>query len=156
MRKTKAAVLLLLAAALGASAAVAATITVLVRETRIRRRPQFYAPAVATARLGEKFDAEGPENGWYKTARGYIHESAVTAKRVRVDSAGSVGGGASAEELTLAGKGFNAQVESAYAAGHPNADYRAVDAMARRTVSDAELLRFAREGGLAAGRGEDR
>ncbi len=147
-KRTRAAVLLALAALLPAAAAVAATITVLVHETKIRRRPQFYAPAVATARLGQTFSAQGPRDGWYRTAAGYIHASAVTAKKVRLSAGGAVAGDASADEITLAGKGFNEQVESSYAGKHPGANFAAVDAMERRTVSDGALRRFLETGGL--------
>lgn len=151
MRKTLASFLLLAAAALAASAVLAATVTVLVQETKVRKRPQFFAPAVATAKLGDSFDATGPASGWYKTDSGWLHESAVTAKKVRVDASASAGGGASAEEVTLAGKGFNAQVEQSYGAKHPEADFAGVGRMEERGVPDAEVLRFLRAGGLLAG-----
>src|SRR5262245_18511462 len=95
-------------------AGLSATITVLVQETTLRKRPQSYAPAVGVARRGRTFEPPGLESGFYKTDSGYIHSSAVTSKKVRLGSASSVGGGASAEEVTLAGKGFNAQVEKSY------------------------------------------
>lgn len=138
------------------SAAVAATVTVLVQETKVRKRPQFYAPAMATARLGDRLDAGGVENGWYAVATngrdGFIHQSAVTAKRVRLSSADSVGGsGPSAEEVTLAGKGFNEQVEKSYRSGRGDLNFSDVDAMEQRTISDPALSRFMRDGGLLAG-----
>ncbi len=132
------------------AAALAATVTVLVQQTAVRKKPQFYAPAAGTARLGQTFEAEGPDGGWYKVdgaVDGYIHASAVTAKKVKVGG-DSVGGGASAEEVTLAGKGFNAQVEKSYGAKNGAADFSGVNAMERRGVSDAAVLEFMRSGGL--------
>lgn len=129
---------------------LAATVTVLVQETVVRKKPQFYAPAAGTARLGQTFEGEGPENGWYKVdgkLDGYVHASAVTAKKVKV-SGDSVGGGASAEEVTLAGKGFNAQVEKSYGAKNGAADFSGVNAMERREISEAAVLEFMRSGGL--------
>ncbi|HEX4048119.1 MAG TPA: hypothetical protein VH309_09815 [Elusimicrobiota bacterium] len=142
--------ILLLAASLGASAALAATITVLVERTAVRKRPQFFAPAVATAKLGESFDAEGPSNGWYKVEAGYIHQSAVSAKKVTLsdDSTVAGGGGATADEVTLAGKGFNSQVEQSYGAQNASADFAAVDEMERRSVPESSVLLFLRKGGL--------
>ena len=142
--------ILLLAAALGASAALAATITVLVQQTAVRKRPQFYAPAAATAKLGDVFSADGPTNGWYKTDGGYIHESAVTAKKVKLSDDATVngGGGATADEVTLAGKGFNSQVEQSYSAQNSAANFAAVDAMEKRAVPDAQEIEFLRRGGL--------
>jgi hypothetical protein len=129
---------------------LAATVTVLVQETVVRKKPQFFAPAAGTARLGQTFEGEGPENGWYKVdgkLDGYVHASAVTAKKVKV-SGDSVGGGASAEEVTLAGKGFNAQVEKSYGAKNGAADFSGVNAMERREISEAAVLEFMRSGGL--------
>jgi hypothetical protein len=142
--------ILLLAAALGASAALAATITVLVQQTAVRKRPQFYAPSAATAKLGDTFDAEGPTGGWYKVDGGYVHESAVSTKKVKLsaDSTVAGGGGATADEVTLAGKGFNSQVEKSYSAQNSAANFAAVDAMERRSVPDAAEIEFLRRGGL--------
>lgn len=142
--------ILLPAAALSASAALAATITVLVQQTAVRKRPQFFAPAAATAKLGDSFEAEGPAEGWYKTRAGYIHESAVGSKKIKLSAGSTVAGGASAtaEEVTLAGKGFNSQVEKSYGARNASANYAAVDAMERRAVPDSAVIEFLRKGGL--------
>jgi len=135
------------ALALAAGAAYASTITVLVSETALRKRAQSYAPSVGTARLGQKFETAGLESGFYKTASGYVHASAVTERKVRLGSADSVGGGTSAEEITLAGKGFNAQVEKSY--GDKGAvNFVGVNAMERRSVSEPALFGFLRAGGL--------
>lgn len=133
------------------AAAYASTITVLVQRTALRKRPQSYAPSVGTARLGQKFEASGLEAGFYKTPSGYIHASAVTKKKVKLGSADSVGGSASAEEVTLAGKGFNAQVEKSYGDKNSSANFAAVNAMERRSVGEAELFAFLRAGGLLEG-----
>lgn len=141
---------LLLAAvlALTAAAAYASTITVLVQQTALRKRPQSYSPSVGTAKLGQRYESSGLEAGFHKTPSGYIHASAVTAKKVSLGKADSVGGTASAEEITLAGKGFNAQVEKSYGENNAGANFAAVNAMERRSVSEAELFAFLRAGGL--------
>lgn len=142
--------LLALALALTAAAAYASTITVLVQQTALRKRPQSYSPSVGTAKLGQKFESSGLETGFHKTSSGYIHSSAVTERKVKLGSADSVGGSASSEEVTLAGKGFNAQVEKSY--GEKNAaNFAAVNAMERRSVGEAELFAFLRAGGLLEG-----
>ncbi len=133
---------------LSASAALAATVTVLVQETTLRKRPQFFAPSAGSARLGQTFETEGLREGWYKVSRGYLHQSAVTTKSVHLGSASSVGGSASAEEVTLAGKGFNAQVEKAYGNKNAAANFSAVNALERRAVSESALFDFLRAGAL--------
>lgn len=140
--------ILTLASALCGTGALAATITVMVQQTAVRKRPQFFAPSAATAKLGQSFEASGPSEGWYKTDSGYIHESAVTAKKAHIAAGGSVGGSATAEEVTLAGKGFNAQVEKSYKGKNNEANFAAVDAMEHRSVSESSLLEFLRAGGL--------
>jgi hypothetical protein len=145
---------LLIAAALAltAAAAYASTITVLVQQTALRKRAQSYSPSVGTAKLGQKFESSGVEDGFHKTDSGYIHSSAVTERKVRLGSADSVGGSASAEEVTLAGKGFNAQVEKSYGAKNGSAvNFAAVNTMERRSVPEGELFDFLRAGGLLEG-----
>lgn len=143
-------ILLLAAVALSFSAVVAfsSTITVLVQETALRKRAQSYAPSVGTARLGQKFETSGLESGFYKTGSGYIHSSAVTERKVKLGSADSVGGSASAEEVTLAGKGFNAQVEKSYGDKNAAVNFAGVNAMERRAVAEPALFEFMRAGGL--------
>lgn len=148
--------LFILAAALPAAAAALGTVTVVVKTAALKKRPQFYAPTVGSAALGEKLRSSGEQDGWFKVAEGegyaWIHSSAVTEKKVSYGSASSVGsGGASAEEITLAGKGFNSQVEGSYRSKHPGANFAAVDAMEREKVSEEEALRFLKEGGLGGG-----
>ncbi len=139
------------AALLGASAAVAATVTVLVQETTLRKRPQSYAPATGVARLGEKLETEGEQSGFFQTGRGWIHSSAVTTRKAKLGSGDAVGGSASADEVTLAGKGFNAQVEKSYGSQNGAADFRHVDLMERRSASESSVLDFMRSGQLLGG-----
>lgn len=143
--------LALAASALLAAAASSSTITVLVQETSLRKRAQSYAPSIGMARLGQKFESSGLESGFYKTGSGYIHASAVTERKVKLGSADSVGGSASSEEVTLAGKGFNAQVEKSYGDKNGSANFAAVNAMERRSVAEGPLFEFLRAGGLLEG-----
>jgi len=64
---------------------------------------------------------------------------------------GQLRSGASEDELTLAGKGFNAQVEKEYRQRNSDLDYRAIDRMEGLTVTSAEVQRFLREGNLGKG-----
>ena len=144
---------LVVALPLAASAVLAATLTVVVQETQVRQRPQFFAPTVATVRLGDRVSgSDASTGGWYKVkagdTTGYIHESAVTAKKVKLASRSAGDSGTSAEEITLAGKGFNEQVEQSYKAGHGDLDFKKVDAMEKRKIGDSKLAAFMKAGGL--------
>lgn len=136
-----------------AAAALAASgrVTVMVEQTKVRKAKAFYAPAVATVRYQDSLEAGPAEDGWLPVTvsgkKGWLHESAVASKAGKV-RAGSWSGTdeATDEEVTLAGKGFNEEVEKAYRSGHGDLDFAGVDAMEDRTVTDAELLSFLRAG----------
>ncbi len=80
---------------------------------------------------------------------GWIHESALTPKRV-VMSSGTDDAriGASGEEVALAGKGFSSEVEAEYKKQNKDIDYTWVDWMGRQTVPDAQLVQFLKQGDL--------
>ena len=77
--------------------------------------------------------------GWAKTA-------SLSARRVLAGS----GTSASAQEVALAGKGFNEEVENAYRA-EGSLNYADVDRMEAQQVNMQELEAFLREGRLAMG-----
>lgn len=142
--------------ALPVTAAAVGTVTVVVKTAAIKKRPQFFAPTVGTASLGQKLASKGEQDGWFSVASGegggWIHSSAVTEKRVRYGSAGSVGAGdTTAEEVSLAGKGFNSQVEGSYKRKNPGSNFAAVDSMEAAKVSEEDALKFLRDGGLGGG-----
>jgi hypothetical protein len=142
-----------LAALLLASAAAAAeTVTVIVKKTSIRRDRQFYAPTVAEAALGDSFTVLAREKGWVKVnagaGEGWLHESAVTAKKVAASAQGPAGGTVDAQDVALAGKGFNPQVESEYRKKNPQADFAAVDRMEKLGAGDKAVAAFLSEGHL--------
>jgi hypothetical protein len=56
--------------------------------------------------------------------------------------------GASGEELAVAGKGFNADVEKEFKVDHADIDFTWVDTMEQMKVSPQELMSFLTEGGV--------
>jgi hypothetical protein len=58
---------------------------------------------------------------------------------------------ATTREVSLAGKGFNQEVEQSYRGQQRNLNYADVDAVERITVSEADLRRFLEEGRLRLG-----
>lgn len=142
------------AALLVAGAAVAATetVTVIVKKTSVRRDRQFYAPAVAEADLGASFSVLAREKGWVKvgtrSGEGWLHDSAVTAKKVAASAQDAAGGKADARDVAAAGKGFNPQVESEYRKKNPEANFAAVDRMEKLGASDAAVASFVGDGNL--------
>lgn len=84
--------------------------------------------------------------------KGYVHASAVG------EGAGSKEGSSffdddnkspSGDDVALAGKGFNPQVEKEYQTKNPTLNFAAVDTMEKITVPDAQLAAFAKAGQLS-------
>jgi uncharacterized protein YgiM (DUF1202 family) len=80
-------------------------------------------------------------SGWVATAN-------LTSKRLLSGGSGTTS--ASANELALAGKGFNQEVENSYKA-NGNLNYDAIDAIEKEEVPNRELYNFLLEGHLARG-----
>ena len=77
-----------------------------------------------------------------------MHRASLIAKAITLKPGERVGAGASADELALGGKGFNAQVEAEYKAKGKNLDYASVDWMERVQVSPEAMRQFLVKGGL--------
>jgi hypothetical protein len=78
-------------------------------------------------------------SGWTATGN-------LTPRQITASSSAS----ASAQEVALAGKGFNQEVEDSYKKTG-NYNYADVDRVEAISVSDAELIRFLEEGRLSMG-----
>lgn len=146
--KTRLAVLLAAAAATAAWAA-SGRVTVVVEQAKVRKSKAFFAAPVATVKYKDSLSAGEPEDGWIPVSvsgkKGWLHESAVGSKAGKLKGGWDGSDEAGQDEVTLAGKGFNAEVEKAHRAGDAG-DYAAVDAMEKRSLSEPELLSFLRAG----------
>jgi uncharacterized protein YgiM (DUF1202 family) len=133
---------------------LAETLVVKVKTTNLRKEPAFYAATIAALKAGETVEKVAEQDGWYKVRtgkgiEGWVHASAVSAKSFDLMALGkTTKTGASAEEVALASKGFNKQVEDAYKAKHADADFAAVDRMLRMKVNPEQLKRFLERGKL--------
>lgn len=160
LRGALAAALLLLPPALTA----AGTVVVVVKETAIRADRKFFAPTQGVAHHLDRLDVLEEASGWFRVRQGsttgWVHGSAVSTSAgsdsgSNVDSAlhtlagsDTKGHGYTQDEVALAGKGFNPDVEQNYRSRNPQAEFAAVDRMERQQVSRKELLRFAEAGKL--------
>lgn len=143
-------------ALLAGSAAWAATeMSVQVREGQLRNRASFLGAVTGTVAYGDRVTVKQVQAGWSEVATvtgavGWIHESALTPKRIVMGSGTDDARiGASGEEVALAGKGFNKEVEAEYKKQNAKLDYAWVDRMLQMQVKHEDLARFLREGGLA-------
>jgi uncharacterized protein YgiM (DUF1202 family) len=136
-----------------AVAVSAATMRVQVQTGQVRSTPSFLGGVVATVGYGQSVEVVSSQGAWHqvRTAEGrggWMHDSSLTAKRVSTQSGGSVRAGASGDEMALAGKGFNRDVEAQFKAAHVDADFAWVDRMATMKASEEEIGRFVKSGDL--------
>ena len=110
------------------------------------------APVKLKVSLGDQLTVKGRKGDWYlvsaKGVNGCIHKSAVEARNFASSGRKASTGGASADEVSLAGKGFNPQVEAGYRKSDKNLNYAAVDEIVKFTVSEKSLESFVLQGGL--------
>ncbi len=138
---------------------LAETVVVKVQTTSLRKEPKFYAASVAALKAGDSLTKLSVQGGWVqvKTSSGvvgWVHSSAVETKKFNLTSVGgTMKTQASANEVALAGKGFNKQVEDSYKAKHAGANFAAVDRMLKITVSPAEVEIFVKKGKLSGSGG---
>ena len=142
-------------ALLATGAWAAKEMSVQVRDGQLRNRASFLGAVTGTVAYGDRVTVNQTQAGWCEVSiagkTGWIHESALTPKRVvlasgagdaRVQSVGS-------EEVALAGKGFSKEIEAEYKKQNQNVDYTWVDWMGKQKVPNEQLVQFLKQGELA-------
>lgn len=133
-------------------AASAETVRVTTRENAVRGECRFFAPVKLKVSLGDELAVKGRKGDWIlvsaKGTSGCIHKSAVEERSFASAGRGASTGGASSDEVSLAGKGFNPQVEAGYRKSGKNLNYAAVDEISRYMVNEKTLEDFVLKGGL--------
>jgi hypothetical protein len=132
----------------------AETVTVITKQNAIRTSCKFFSPVKATVGYDDVLEVVSKEGDWFhvtfKGVEGCIHKSAVQKKSLSLSKlTGSQGKGTSGEEVALAGKGFNPQVEAAYKNKNPELNFGAVDRVESYKISDSELMQFIQKGELS-------
>lgn len=146
--------LLVAAVVLSSSAALAGNLmSVQVKDGQVRATPSFLAKIVANLHYGDQVTALNTSGDWtevsFGSVHGWMHNSALTSSKISLQSGGKNAPlAASQDELALAGKGFNEQVEAAFKAKNPNLDYAWINKMEGVNVSSGEMQKFLSEGGL--------
>ncbi len=142
--------------ALSAGAAFATSMSVQVRNGKLRATPSQLGRVVATVEYGAVVQAEAPQKGWYPATTadgktGWLHESALSKKPIAMRAGTSdAATGVSSDEVALAGKGFNEQIEAKLRADG-TLDFTWVDRMAAFEVAADQIMRFRTEGNLPGG-----
>ncbi len=129
--------------------------SVQVRSSKLRSRPSFLGSTVAEVGYGAQMEVNSKRGPWFEVTApdgesGWLHESALSEDElVMVSGTIDADTGASGEEIALAGKGFNDQVENAYQEKHGDLDYTWVDLMEKMVITPEQAEIF-----LAAGQVE--
>jgi hypothetical protein len=144
---------ILLALCLISSVAAAATVKVITQEAMIRTDKRFFSPALVRAPFGAALQELGREGDWfrvnYQGKEGWIHKSAVQEQKFQLSSlAGGQAEEASRDEVALAGKGFNPDVEKAFRDKNPKMRYDLVTQVQAYRLEEQKLQSFIRAGHL--------
>lgn len=155
MKRNK--MLLLLAAVMVMTGMVcrgAQVMSVQVRNGQLRATPSFMGSLVGSVAYGARVDILQQQGEWMKvkdaqSRMGWMHQSALTKQRIAMSAgSGTAQTGASGEELALAGKGFNSDVEAEFKSKNRNIDFTWVDKMEKMKVTPQESSAFLKEGGV--------
>lgn len=133
--------------------------SVQVESSQVRASPSFLGAIFAQIKYGDRVAVVDEQNGWMKVSlpdgrQGWVHGSALTRKKI-VLSAGRTDSttGASADELALAGKGFNSDVEAEFRAHNKDLDFTWVDRMEKIVIDLKTIQRFLEEGSVSPQKG---
>jgi len=128
------------------------TLVVKVLRSQLSAKPDFLSGSLATIQRGSRLELLESKGNWYLVknangAKGYVHQSAVTASASGLGGAVPYKKGASDEELALAAKGFNEGNENKLR-GSRGYDFGAVDWVLEQEVTHAVVAGFVTEGKL--------
>jgi uncharacterized protein YgiM (DUF1202 family) len=137
-----------------AGSVMAATMSVQVRNGQLRATPSFLGQVVAPVLYGDQVQVVSQQGEWMQVTApggqsGWIHKSALTQQHIELKAGEqNVETGASGEELALATKGFNSDVEAEFKKSNKDVDFTWVDRMEKYKVTPAETTTFLREGAV--------
>ena len=153
------ALICLVCAAGGAFAANPKQMSVTVKETQVRDKPNYLGKVLGVLAYGDRVTileqpADAPK-GWLKITgpdgklQGWVNSSALTTKEISMKAGDkAVSQTTSSTDVALAGKGFNADVEAQYKQDK-KLDYTWVDAMESYEVEQQKVSLFLSQGGLS-------
>ncbi|HZX13823.1 MAG TPA: hypothetical protein VFF49_05430 [Thermodesulfobacteriota bacterium] len=131
----------------------AETATVITKQTAIRESCRFFSPVKATVHYDDVLEIISKEGDWYRVQfkgfQGCIHKSSIEKSSISLSNVvGSEKQSTSGDEVALAGKGFNPQVEAAYKKENPSLNFQAVDRVENYKVLESKLIQFIQSGKL--------
>jgi len=155
-------ILLICLTSLGAFAVGQKMMSVQVRDGKVRSSPSFLGKIVASLSYGDRVVARSEQGDWTgitlpgSSRECWMHKSALSRKKIVLKpGAEDVEKAATSDELALAGKGFNKQVEGEFKSGNPDVDYTWVDRMEKTVISQSTMQQFLKKGGVTPGGGSE-
>ncbi len=138
---------------IAAVSAHAETATVITKENAIRESCRFFSPVKAAVHYNDALEVISREGDWFhvefRGVQGCIHKSAIQKKSISLSNiVGSKKRSTSEEEVALAGKGFNPQVEAAYKSKNQSLNFGAVDSIESYKIPENKLRAFILNGKL--------
>lgn len=129
------------------------TMSVQVKSGDLRSTPSFLGKILKSLPYGTAVEVAGDRGDWINVSgagkTGWMHHSALTKKKIVMKAgAAEVDQYATSDELSLAGKGFNEEVEDAFKARNADADFTWIDRMEGFTVSQSEMVQFLKTGNV--------
>lgn len=131
-------------------------VSVTAKEGNVKTKADHMSKNVEIVVYGDKLKVVSKENDWFQVTTpsgktGWIHISATTTKKIKLEKDAKVSDNSSShDEVALAGKGFNKQVEQAYTKDNPSvaSAFKLVDQIEARKVPLAQLSAFIQQGKL--------
>jgi len=127
----------------------------------VRSSPSFLGKIMTQLKYGDRVAVQDVKGSWYFIDRpesstdGWMHSSALSMKKIVLNPGTSdAAQTASSDEITLAGKGFNQQVENDFKSKNPQVDFTWINKMEKMTVSQSQIQAFIKEGQLSPKGGE--
>lgn len=152
MNKNLARWMLILALAGPCVASAAEQMSVQVQKAQLRADASFLGKLTASVPYGTRVTILQARGDWRQVQEpagitGWIHQSALTKKTISMQAGGQdVASAASGDELALAGKGFNSDVEADFKNKNKDVDFTWIDRMEKYKVTMEEISRFLDEG----------
>ena len=138
--------------------ASAATMSVQVKDVPVRATPSFVGKVVGALAYGDQVEIQQTQGAWSKVAgagvSGWMHTSTLSSKKIVLASGREQAKvAASGDELALAGKGFNSDVEAQFKAGHKDIDFTWIDRMEKIKIPSSEMQVFLKKGDITSKEG---
>ncbi len=134
---------------------MAKTMSVQVKKCQLRNKPSFLGKILTNLNYADQVTVKQEKKNWYevvpvnKKNGGWVHVSALSTKKIVLkEGSEDIKNAASSDELALAGKGFNEQVENDFKKKNKNADFTWIDKMEKIVISSKEMQSFLKNGGL--------